>query len=191
MYISELVFTGLWYAVGWDKLIPFGDTAISEVRVMMNLLVVLIFWSVSGLFIFIWNRTKQKQLSVVGLQIVLPCLIVQNLLTACFLMIQGAGDVSGCVNILEGIFIFCECALIYYEMFFTRKKELLAEEVKTMEEKIVFNTKFYDESLERYQKMREMRHDTKNYLQTLEYLVEVEPEEAEKMLEILKKRITE
>lgn len=191
--LSDMFMICMWFICDMERWIAYGDTAISKERVLLTWGAVIILWGVSGLFIFIRNRGNLTESRATNLSLIFSCLFVQNLFGVCMArpMFNVLDALFGIIIFLESVFIMVEAILLYYVMFTMRKRELVIEEMKTMEEKIELNAKFYEESLKQYQRMRELRHDAKNYLQTLEYLMEADREEAGRLAESLEQRIIE
>lgn len=189
--LSDMIMIWIWCVCDMENMIAYGDTAISKERVLLTWGAVVILWGVSGLFIFIRNRGKITESRATNFSLIFSCLVIQNFLGICLIrpMFNVLDKLFGNIVLLESLFIILEIVLLYYVMFAMRKKELVIEEMKMMEEKVELNAKFYKESLKQYQWTKELRHDAKNYLQALEYLMETDRKEAGRLIETLEKRI--
>ena len=189
--ISETIGNIIWTLGNFDEEIPLGSNEFSMARVFVTLSTVIVLWGLNTIFLFAWKRNRLNWIKENSVRISLPLITVQ-LCLFCFLMqvdIFLIGSKWMFMLITEVILMIIEMILMYYEFIYLRKKELLEMEIELMEANNRVQAQYCKERIKYYDDLRELRHDAKNQLQMVCFLVDSDKDEAEKILDSMEQKI--
>ena len=191
--LSDIMASGFWYVGGFYKSIRLGSTAISNERIVIELFAVVALLNVNILFLYIKNRFEKINDHRNRMTVIFPFLVWINVLTV--------GEAHLFINVEAKLYFyyiviivgvsFLDLILTLYLLRCLYDGEIKMQELKRMEEENSRNKQIYQKRWDEYQKMRELRHDAANYVQTIEYLQQQDKEKAAEMLDLLEKRIRE
>ena len=189
--ISEMIGNIIWTLGNFDEEIPLGSNEFSMARVFVTLSTVIILWGLNTIFLFFWKRNRSNWIKENIVRISLPLITVQ-LCLFCFLIqvdIFLIGSKWMFMLITEVILMIIEMILMYYEFIYLRKKELLEMEMELMEANNRIQAQYCNERIKYYDELRELRHDAKNQLQMVCFLVDSDKDEAKKILDSMEQKI--
>ena len=191
--LADIMASGFWYLGGFYNSLHLGTTVINNERIIIEAFVVVALLNVNILFMYIKNRFEKINDYKNRMTVIFPFFVWINILTVgeAYLFVKVEAKLYFYYVVVVVVFTLLELILTIYLLQCIYEGEIKMQELKMMEEENCRNKQIYQKRWDEYQKMRELRHDAANYIQTIECLRYQDKEKAEEMLDILEKRIRE
>lgn len=193
IFLSDSCTTGLYYTLGINYLMPleYGNVSINLTRIIMTTVAFILLVNFNICAVNIWKKQHLLYSSKTLILNILPCTFCQNLILFAFINL-GYGVNSSRQNLIVIVTVFLllvEIFLMYYLLICIYRKQVIEDKVKLLEQDNRYNQDLFRMKWDNYQKIKKLRHDTKNYLATLEYLEKIDKKQAELAVRSLEQRI--